>query len=509
MKLSDLAQTAMLGTERQTLPNVTGSSALVRLLGQLNASERENSLLAAAALCALHEGAGALPPRDPAAPEAECAPESQSCIPVSAVALVRRLLEGEYPGLFPECLVLMTRAQRLIPPELVPQALETGIQRAELREALFPVLGRRGHWLAAQNPAWAWVTSDTLDEGVWQTGSMPARIQLFRQLRHSNPERAVSLLEATWKEEEPEDRSAFVAEMATGLGSSDEPFLEAALTDKRKEVRRAAARLLAVFPESAYTQRMRERVRPLLVFTAGQAGAALKLKRAKKASLEVTLPAACDPAMQRDAIEPRPPAGTGEKAWWLIQMLEAVPLKTWTSEWSVTPEEIITASQASEWKKDLFEGWTRAAIRQRDSAWADALFEPALGGDRPTVPAELMAVLSPARREARLMALLTADAKKTRELHGALLAQCRHDWSPEFARIVLAYLRKESAREFYDWQVRNQLKEWARYLPSTVFAEAASGWNPEAKAWEFWSKGVDELLAAIQFRADLQRTFSL
>ena len=31
----------------------------------------------------------------------------------------------------------------------------------------------------------------------------------------------------------------------------------------------------------------------------------------------VTPPAECDPAMRRDGIEPKPPAGTGERAWWL------------------------------------------------------------------------------------------------------------------------------------------------------------------------------------------------
>jgi hypothetical protein len=72
-----------------------------------------------------------------------------------------------------------------------------------------------------------------------------------------------------------------------------------------------------------------------------------------------------------------------------------------------------------------------------------------------------------------------------------------------FSRAVLAYLRREAARDSGDWQLRNQFKVLAARLAPEVLAEAAIGWPTDSKSWEFWSKGVDELLAITQFRSDL------
>ena len=67
--------------------------------------------------------------------------------------------------------------------------------------------------------------------------------------------------------------------------------------------------------------------------------------------------------------------GFGEKAWWLIQMLESVPLALWSREWKAAPAEILAASQAGDWKKEFFEAWTRAAIRQKCSRLTTAVVQ--------------------------------------------------------------------------------------------------------------------------------------
>jgi hypothetical protein len=368
-------------------------------------------------------------------------------------------------------------------------------------------LGVRGLWLAAQNPDWSWVAGAAQDESVWQTGEKAARLLFLRQLRRSNPARAIELLSTTWKEETPDDRAAFITELAAGLSAADEAFLESVLDDKRKEVRRAAGGLLARLPESAFVRRMTERVRPLLKFAPGGAGSALKLKRAKKASLEVALPNDCDKAMQRDGIEPRPQEGFGEKAWWLIQMLELVPLSVWTCDWNASAGEVMAASLAGDWKKEFMDAWTRAAIRQQDAEWAEALFTPAVHDERFDKLEGLLAAMPAPRREARVTELLGQNDKKTRALHDRLLALCRHDWSPAFSRAVLTAMRKETARESSDWMFRNQFKDFAPHLAPAVLAEAATGWKTDSKAWDFWSKGVDDFLAVTQFRADLHAAF--
>ena len=181
-----------------------------------------------------------------------------------------------------------------------------------------PLLGERGRWLAAQNPEWSWVTG-TSGEGdnVWETGDRAARLAYLRKVRETQPGRARELLISTWKVEPAEDRAAFIAVLETGLSQDDEAFLEAALDDKRKEVRRKAAALLARIPGSALVTRMTERTLPLLRFTSPESGGVMKLKKSKPAALEVTLPAECDKAMQRDG------GDDGESAWRVANEQEA------------------------------------------------------------------------------------------------------------------------------------------------------------------------------------------
>ena len=509
MKFAELTRIALLGTERQGVPIPRPGTALGRLQSRVDMTRRESALLTLAALTAWHERVGRLPARDRAPLPQPCPPEQQSPVSSLAHSLLLRLLEGEFAELLPEWLELAAAAGQIATPEALPTMLNLGDSQPDLREAVLPVIGERGRWLAGQNPDWAWVVGAAdNDESVWHTGERPARLSFLQRLRQTDPARASQLMAATWKEETPEDRAAFVAMLEAGLTLRDEDFLEIALEDKRKEVRRNAALLLARLPESKLVRRMTERAKPLLKFVPGEAGSVLKLKKAKPASIEVTLPAECDKTMQRDGIESKPPQGLGEKAWWLIQMLEVVPLDSWTGEWDVTPQEVLAASQQGEWTRELFEAWSRAAIRQQNPAWADALFDAALDGKRYDKFEGLLAAMLPAQRERRLSALLSNNDDKTRALQGTLIAQCRHDWSRDFSRAVLSFMRRASAQESGDWSLRNQLKAFAPRLSPDVLTEAATGWPTDSKGWEFWSKGVDEFLAMAQFRADLRSAFT-
>jgi hypothetical protein len=507
---SELTQVALLGTERQAVLPTVGETDLNRLLAQLDLNRREEALLAAAALSGLHEEIGQLPPRDLAPAPGLCAAENLPRVSERAGSLLLRLLDGDFPELLPEFLALCAGAGQLPFPEALPGLLGAGLAKAELRSAILLLLGQRGRWLAAQNPEWAWAVGTVGDdENIWHTGGSAARLIFLQRLRRTNSAQARELLTTTWKEETPEDRAAFVAVLEIGLGVDDEPFLEAALDDKRKEVRRNAVTLLALVSGSALVTRLFGRVKPLLKFFPGEAGSLFKLKKASPAILEVTLPVECDKAMQRDGIETKPQPGFGEKIWWLIQMLEIVPLTLWTTDWNVSPAEIIHASLQGEWKKEFFEAWTRAAVRQKNPVWADALLVIALPAKRVEKFEGLLAALPEKQRELRLSALLETDDAKTRESQGALLAQCRHEWSPEFSRTILVWLRKMTAQQSADWQLRNQFKDFAARLAAITLAEAATGWPVSATpGWDFWSKGVEEFLALAQFRADLHAAFS-
>lgn len=104
------------------------------------------------------------------------------------------------------------------------------------------------------------------------------------------------MLESSWPSEAPDDRIAFVAELEHGLAPTDEPFLEKALEDRRKEVRQRALDLLLRLSESALIKRMWQRVAPLI---RREKSSMLSLKKLlSKPALEFELPDNCDDPMR-------------------------------------------------------------------------------------------------------------------------------------------------------------------------------------------------------------------
>jgi hypothetical protein len=213
---------------------------------------------------------------------------------------------------------------------------------------------------------------------AWEHGSRAARLGFFASLRKRDPAAARALVEPGFAKETPEDRAELIARFAVGLSDADEPFLEAALDDRRKEVRLAAARVLACLPTSRLGARMAARAKALV-----RAG-------------HVKLPEMPDAAGQRDGLELTPARGEGPRAFYLRQLLAATPLATWGA-----PGPALAAVGKSEWREVVVLGWALAAARQRDAAWAEALLGVTL-----QVP-ELLGIVAPARREAVALAALS------------------------------------------------------------------------------------------------------
>ncbi|WP_143219756.1 DUF5691 domain-containing protein [Actinomadura sp. CNU-125] len=96
---------------------------------------------------------------------------------------------------------------------------------------------------------------------AWRSGTRHRRAAYLSRLRGTDPAAARALLRESWDREPAPDRAAFLGTFAWGLSLDDEPFLEAALDDRGKDVRQLAADLLARLPGTAYGERMAERAR--------------------------------------------------------------------------------------------------------------------------------------------------------------------------------------------------------------------------------------------------------
>jgi hypothetical protein len=324
-----------------------------------------------------------------------------------------------------EWLAVAARQGLRVPPELLPDLLEVARRDPALRPLVVAAGGARVAWLAAQNPLWSYVTATADaaagdDPRAWDEGTPGQRVAYLTGLRARDPDAGRALLAGEWAGLGPEERTHLLAALGTGLGPADEEILEGALDDRRREVRVVAADLLGALPSSGYGGRMAERARAAVSVVDGQ--------------VRVTPPAACDEGMRRDGIVAKPPPGTGERAWWLEQVLARTPPDAWTD---LTPQRFLELPVADDWASTVYRGLARAAAHRRDPAWAAALVPVVQTQSDLLEP--LYAALAPADLADRAVAACRVRPMVPEALGRAewLLHRVPGPWSDELAAAAL------------------------------------------------------------------------
>lgn len=495
----DILKTAILGTERNALALPARDDALGKVLANLNTEDREASLLSVAATVALYERSGQLPNVDRQPLPTPTETDDLPCCNARAVRHLSLLLSGEFKEVLPEWLTALATVGKRVPEEALTPLLNLGKASESLRDAITKVIGKRGVWLAKQNPAWNYAIGE-LDEADWETGARELRLALLNKLRMTESARARDLVAATWQQETPEDRAAFLSTFQTGLSLEDGPFLEAALDDRRKEVRKAAADLLARLPDSALVKRMIERVRPLLVLKPGKQG---------EPKLQVKLPEACDKAMQRDGIELHPQySGLGEKAWWLMQMIERTPPQIWCESLAAAPDKLVAAAIANKsWSGVLIGGFEAASARYLAYDWIEVLVVSGINKDAAVKLDETFGVLPSNHKEEILTDILRTNPSFDADRPAYnLLRLCTHDWSESFSREFLTALVTETGKKGLkdSWVWHSLLRVVALRFHPNLASEADAAFPKDLAPDTYWARAVLGFLATVRFRQEMR-----
>ena len=478
----ELLAAALVGTARRpwSSPSVRIGDRELVVAGSRGAAAPQPSgsrpaaaLLEAAGVALTYRRAGVTPAAGhspvPAAPA-----EIERPLPAAAGSrLLRILSDGGAPGgaqtaqeLLAQWLGAAARHGGFVPPEALPALLDAGRRNGAIRPALGKVAGRRGAWLAELRADWRWLLDEAPggagpdDPEIWQTGSPGERLAYLVRLRGTDPAAGRQLVESSWPTEGPEDRSRFVTALATGLSADDDPFLEAALDDRRREVREAALEVLHRLPGSALSRRMTERAR-----------AAVRLERRSfgRDRLLVEPPEALDPGLRRDGVGATPARGAGIGAWLLEEVLAGTPLGVWTEEFGRRPVDVVDLARGHDWETPLVHGWAKAAITQRDSGWAEALLGSDPAGLREAVRWDLHLILPPAE-----LGRLAAEALR-REDHVAhrLLAVHPGRWPDELAVAVIETIAHRARNDRHSWQLGELCRAAAMAMPTSYAAPIA------------------------------------
>lgn len=438
----DLVSVALLGTARRAVPDPAASPLRSLADTAVGHSDPAGKLLDQAALLATYRCAGRSPVTGVSVPD----PAPAETRPRVSSAAAHRLAEvlTDRPGLLTEWLTVCAEAGSRVPEELLPELFGRATGSRTLATALAPVVGERGRWLATHNPPWQQVldrsgpATDTLDPEAWDVGPRVDRVAYLAALRHSDPDAARELLDTTWTSEEPADRAEFLALFGHGLSGSDEPFLEQALDDRRKEVRAVAAELLGRLPGSAYRERMRARLAECVRILPGS------LPR-RGPRLVVKAPEEADAAMRRDGIPAarQTRSQTSTPGMRLAELVRHAPLSWWTDALGQPPDQVVTA-RFDDHGDDVRAGWWQAALDQRDAEWAAALLATWQPGD-PVKPDAHLALL-PAERRSVIAADVVARHRADAAVVG-LIAACPGPWNAQLGAVVLDVIRYRRRRD--------------------------------------------------------------
>ncbi|WP_330338249.1 DUF5691 domain-containing protein [Streptomyces sp. NBC_00557] len=516
----DLVTTALLGTDRRPVP-YAGSGRAAPL-----------ALLDAAAVATVRRRAGLRPAR--AARRPEPAPEDpRPALPAAAARRLAMLLADRSGGgsagrrsstpdlveLLPQWLAAANAHGYAAPPQALPALLDAARGRTDLRPAALAFAGPRALWLARLNPEWRFALRASPGGGaalpgpedvegvrrLWQEGLFAERVALLGALRSRTPALARELLASTWPTERAEDRLMFLDSLRTGLSAADEPFLEQALSDRSRNVRATAAELLSALPASALAARMAVRA---------QACVALD-RTGPSPAIAVEAPLECDSGMERDGVVATPPAGRGERSWWLGQLVEAAPLSTWPVRLGGrTAREIVALPVADGWRDELHAAWCRAAVRQRDTEWSRALLgspsAPEAGGPGAVSLAErakLLAALEPEERAAWVAGFIA-----THGLSEAfqLLGVCAVPWSAPLGRAVVDALNIARDAGSYPWSFSGVMGLAERCLdPAEAGRLEALLAIPDERedaapgAGGYWAEAFQRLVTTLRLRAEM------
>ncbi len=503
MYWNELVRVALIGTDRAKL-----SPEMLKYLEELGVDTTKDTtevLLEGASLLSLiNKTQGQLEDWNGILPTPAKIDSTKPCSPKSSSHL-SLILNGTYEPALSAFLSHLINNKKCLPPEMLPDLLDQCLANPQLWEKLRFTIGERGVWLIQQNPEWYGLT-EIPQKIHWETGISNQRIALLKYLRKQEPAKVIPLIETTWKEDSLKDRVHFIETLEINLSKKDEPFLENCLDNNRKEIRKAAANLLALLPESNLVQRIFDCLKDLMILKSGAL---------KKSKLEVSLPEDDVDELIRDGIDPSDQWFKGGlKASRLGQMVATIPPNLWESHFEKETEETLQLFIRSNWSELLLQALTEATFKHKNENWMRAITSFWIENhDRQRWdsfnPKKILEVLP-----AKLFNNLAIESLSSKDNLfdenapiTAILKVNNHPWEDELTLKVIQkmqdWIAGESTGYWSGWHLRTILKQAAYACNPNLFETLQKGWTTNSYIWTSWERDLDHFLSVLKFRKEM------
>lgn len=430
-------------------------------------------LLSRAAVAQARARAGRAPVAG-AAPVTPCPEDARpTAMANQAAFLERSLVDREFNVIDEWCGRANARGVR-VPPSLVPALLDWWAAQSRRSPAVMHATGACGVWLASLNPRWHKPTEgetipEKLDE-LWQTEAANERFALLRTVVQSDPDRALALIRSTWESDGADERRRFVETLARNVSPHYEAFLEGALDDRSKSVRREAARVLAMIPGSTLRARMNQRASEMIKVERSKT-----MLRREKVSITIEPPKEFDAAWERDALEEKAGGSIGKRAHWMRQIMSAADVSLWTTLTGLEPAAIIEAIQGDDYWTNAYHAMLESLATcptQADTMrWCEALVGIASQGKIPdyTPMARVWRALSLEQSEGLRLAYMRAVPQHVNGVMWLVAVADDRPWTAAFSKQALEQLRGATPKQKESSDLWSQIDDVAHRLdPSAV-----------------------------------------
>lgn len=492
--MKELAKIALLGTDRADFSDEL--KIFLEKQGIDLDADATQILLEAAAISAQREKAGfTLKKITSSLPKPADDTDEYACSDNSAHHL-QQILQGKFRFALSEFIEYLTENKKQVPPEMLPNIIESRLQAGDNWEKLRSIIGKRGEWLMRQNPTWYKVLP-LEDPELWATGNREERLSVLRYLRSKFPDLVTEMLAHSWKTEITKDKIEFLAVLKENISVNDEPFLESCLDEKSVEIRTTAAALLSRIPSSQFVQRLSDRLKNLVYF--------------ENNTLIVKLPDAPDDAGIRDGLFGKIKVEKqGLRAAWLTQLIAFLPPKILEKQLNHSPFEILEFFLNSDFIQVLLGASLSSTISLPDTNWAEAFLRLSIEKSTTlTLPKEdlksLVKLISSEQYNHILRDYLSDySIIDSNSPLAAIILASSHRLASDNTRAMVRQYQQMISRTSYgyggNFAQKKLLEILAYQCDFSILEELKKGWDMNAPLWRTWTDEVEKFVRILQFR---------
>ena len=226
--LEKLINTALLGTDKLSFDENLLPVSIQEILKNEPITDKEARFLKIAALVAVFNEAGTLPLRYTGVLTTENITEDLPIASEKLSSIIKDIADIQYyfrNDLFDLWFdALITRQELLHPKFMVTLVnLESSLPQ-KFRAKILKIMGNRGRQLLSyKTDVSKWQIVD--ESQIWTEGRLAERRTFFTELRQTDPQKALEILQSSWQQESLTDKKAFLEVIKDSFQDSDIPFL--------------------------------------------------------------------------------------------------------------------------------------------------------------------------------------------------------------------------------------------------------------------------------------------